>query len=1412
MAQNPQLAQALGNPPNPQDPAYIKALNDMLAIDTRNLAGSVQHQVDFRKAVLDNRAYWQANGVNIRADQRDDDNNFLGWNAGANQDFNSLRKKAAELRVLLGLSNASEQVLKDIIDAAASSSAMRTVIAGQTGANSAFGEFSQFPGWANDNEDVLTNASMNRIKEAAQKELLLKRIEATTDPAKLSALLNSVGNDANFRAAVKNLFDPPIAGADAGIDAMSSARLNDVARAATKKAYALAIAAKSDEDIIAANLNATLNEQRAPNFNHNLARFIPGIPGPGLNDEGIAAIKGILGARYLKAELERSADVALLEGMAAAQDSGTARGFIRADVRIGGAYVDQALTDANLANIKLAAASQALKLKLGSVTDLDALDALSRVSNHNELQQVLATQNSLGYAANQPFRTAFTGQTALKGITAIASIRKHLIAAQNATQLKEFVLADANANNGIDFIGKYNQLIAPNTATAEEQQYLKTNAAALQQLALDTLAKNELGKPGVVSDANLVLMAAPGTAQNLQDATGALLGVPGASPSVQALITGTGTGIANRLKALASLEAVLRSTKDIDLAGPNFNGYVGKINDLTQIAAPSGINGANALPNSNGVNVAGVLAQLTTAETQAFQVNLVENLVRNYPGDQPLQNLKALAEAKDLTTFKDKLTAIGITSQDWVNADVMKKIQAAACTKVIQKGLGNASTFEDRPALMAVIAQLPADKQQTLMAKPAILRSLMAALSPEAIQQVLGNNQVSASSMAALEDENNQLALASGIANPKLAEVIGSLTFPTSRPKITLDSDKVARINQYILTTATADFTGNAGNYEPTVKAIAQIAGLPEDALYGTLGFNPVGSNVAGQPQGSLHQQKQHNQQLEIQYGASQSAGEKAILEFLMSLNKKAVFPNADIAAAVKAFKEAANPDEFITKLKAIPGLITGQAGEIFSEQQLKNQVNSGVYSHAKAAVLKTTFLDTRPQGVYAEMMDLTKQQGLDRKAYEDLHRQIVDKDKAIHSELAALANTSAIDWFNPSFQSSARQNARDMLPRYRELDKASSTLVTFFQNELALLDEQIRTLPTEQEMTRAFGANPAFENRKSRIREYRQELETRRNAAAEELKRYEEIQTLLHGNPGHSNPLLQNGILNTLEQVEKGGDIRFKSFSSTFSDHPVTKKAELLRTGTGDVINPRPATLHGGVAARRFETATPIPNGHLRYHSVRHGNAGAVGTFIEEVQPSKSSVNKSGRVEYSSDYTITLGNLPNDAAGKQTTYMSMAMQALKNHGKPTADRPIYLTAYDRAEAEGLWLAMMAIGQNDPSMKFNPEHVKVMGASGFKPEAYLKRSKTPPFGHHVSHPNYNAFLQSAPCQSGLDDMKDFTKVKHGKETEVQKEKSNKAVTKVTDHYKNGLKTLISQAEQKNAEEEQKKPSLGGMQP
>ncbi|KTC77033.1 hypothetical protein [Legionella brunensis] len=1397
-----------------QNAALLKKPAEALQVLNKMLEVSHTTPDAFRKAIIDQGAIWNGLGVNFNptgfAHNNDNDlkpDGDVGMGAVPAQDFQALFKLAAEKRMIIALQNADEAALKAIIEQD-NRVQLRNLLAHPDGRTKLGAPAGRIANWNPNDESVLTNDAVDRIRFEAQRQLLLKKISSCQDINQINALLTAGGQPA-FQAALNGLGIAPSTSPKMLLANPLGNLQRLVANEAAKKGIELHFANNPP-----LNLNTTLVALQDPTASTFLNAAISvgtGFPAPyrtALQDADAPWVRALVGKKYLEQALSIGNNKDALKNIASQTDLNALKDILQGGNNANDLYLNAAVTAENLASIRQAAATRALQLKIAELDDVETLNALMKVTSVADIKNVLASNTVLGYQTENSFHSAFSDPKSVQQIVAAAYVRKSLYSAKDATRLRQ-MLNEPNPDFNVGW-GHFTQGRAVPPGVAE---YFKNpdNVKKARQQALISLAKSEDGVKALSPD-QLATLAYPTSVGLLKGAVRVLLGRPATSafPGEDDVIHQNAYGDYEKtLSAYAAMEATLRVTKKIDLRGNNFADFIININNLN-IADPTAIHGATrelAAFDLSHLNVGALVGTLPQKEQQAFRARLVENLVSNYPEDGDLTKLKKLTQAKDIDTFKAALTDMGITEQGWVNKDSMASVQKAAAAKTIALSLDQYSRFDNHDALIKVIEQLPLATQQVILAKPEIMRTLMDAHGRDvnatslAIVKALGGDiTIDPALLTAAAEENLQHARASKIVNAQVAKIIGEMTLDNP-----LTEAQVKAINDVLLDPST-DFNGPTTEYKRAVDRFAQVLGMDPEDLYVGFGYDSANRTRDDVIQEAIQDQRDHNQHLIARYGITPSATNKAVMQFLMTLEKEDEFPDAQINTIVGNFYESSSSAEFLGKLQAANLVNPPAPRGTFNRDDLKEQLTPEAFKDAKASASKAVFLSSDQTNI-ARLIDL---QTKERNKFTDLHKEITEADKKIHKQLKLLSETKVFDWFNPAFQATAKENAREMLEQYTELDKVSNSMVKFYRNEITLLNEQLASIPQAHELP---VNTPQW--RKDKLKEYRDELNKQLDAAQKELERYEGVQRLLRGNPiGPDNSLLKKGLLKTLQEAQVGKDVKFLAFKSKIDDYPISQKQSLLSSAGNETVD-----LTANLTVRRnqitpegykhFDTEKPIPAGCIRNHTI--GTVGTTGPiyskFLEERKPEMARVNSKGQVEYvgSSSFTVRQPPPPTEEKATKEFYMALAMQVLKD-GPPTADDPIYLDDGDEDQVKNMWMALMVIGRNVPGMEFDSSAIKVSSTAGFNPNQHIKKDFFGKGESIINLPEYETWKTHPSVLNSATGMKEFSTVKLGEKREEAKEKTN---TAASDVVKSKLKDIKPKVEQVNTEQENKAPTVPG---
>ncbi|ASQ46821.1 hypothetical protein [Legionella clemsonensis] len=1401
-ALNAKFLSALTDEKLAEKPNALAALNAILKVGTASAD-------NFRQSVLAHHTVWNGLGKSAldpvgfapTGHNPTDDANFLkadgdvGHGPDGALNFSALFKQTAIQRIKLGLTQMNEQYLKALIEEDVEVEARKKLVRdnGQI-------QVGQPPviihDWQTNGVNILDVNAIDDIQLEAQRLFLSKKIAAATDKNKIDSLLTAwdANDNDSFRTAARALGVPATT-----VQKMDLAQLgNPIKVEAAKKGYELLLSTQPIIDFEQARAN--LREADAGTFLNNLVQ--PPYRAL-LTDADAPWLRELYGKKYLT-ELfsSKEIDSAKLTNIASQPDVNAVRALLKEN---GGddAYLTAAVTDKNLPSLRQVAAVQALNLKIAELTDVDTLSALTKLNRVQDIKRLLATNNVLGYKNTHHFQEAFINDACIKQIVAAASVRQTLLNTSDPNKLQSLLLIDPPGPTATDFLTILTG--APSAPTKEIENYFKNpaNVDRIKKQALENFVKFKIkGDDASVADAIVTITATPLNKASLKAGVNILLGK--APSPTDSLIENADRSFRDKLRAYAAIEATLRITKNIDLTDGKLDAFKTNINQLNTIASPTAIAGAATELNGdnlNRLNAGTLIATLPVKEQEEFRGKLVEILINNYPAlnAQDKKDFKSLIEAKDFLQFKQALRAIGITSNEWVSKESMAAVQTAASKQLIKANFASYSNFTNHSALLNVVEKLPLVKQKAIVGNPDVIRSLMDARSETEIQRVLGSDVrikadpiTKANPLSELARENSRYASAAKIVNSEVARIIGNSPSVPS-----LNAEQVKSINAILL--ATPDLSGGVANhaaYKAVVDEITKALGLLDNTLEAEFGYNaasvpPVGANgpVDIQQQHNAHLLAKHNQDISHDFTSDDNVTEarRAILQFAMSLKKENPFPDAEINNLYKAFSDSETVAEFIQKIKDIEAAPTQK---VFNLDELQKQLTPEMFNEVKAEANKAAFIHYPEDNVVGRLNSLKNQ----RKPLEDLHKEIASSDKKIHKQLKQLSETRAIDWLNPGFQSSAKQNAREMLTTYTELDKACETMVRFYEREKALLQKQLASLPEDRELAERW--------RKNKIADTRTALKKQIKSTEEELDRYIRVQQLLRGNPDDpdiTNPLVKEGILKTLEAAKKGGDIQFIGCDSTFQDYPKEQKNSLLR---GSVQIDAPVTVKSRTDNKRFITEAPIPEGHVRLHTLAlvdsHQNRDSGQFLVEKGHDTVKTEN--GKIVYLPNVTVTIGkgNLPKDPALHPSVYMEAAKSLLSTlNGPPSKENPIWLDDGSAEMIEGVWLALMVIGQKIPDMKFDSSAVRVGDTFKFNPAKYVR--SWGPLGESITHPKYKELVTA--YDGNLSGMKQFSKEKFGEETRKAQKITDSAAKAATQHYRQTVNYQKVETEVKKDEKE-----------
>jgi hypothetical protein len=391
---------------------------------------------------------------------------------------------------------------------------------------------------------------------------------------------------------------------------------------------------------------------------------------------------------------------------------------------------------------------------------------------------------------------------------------------------------------------------------------------------------------------------------------------------------------------------------------------------------------------------------------------------------------------------------------------------------------------------------------------------------------------------------------------------------------------------------------------------------------------------------------------------------------------------------------------------------------------------------------------------------------------------------KEIRNELKGL-NLSSLTWLNPVFQASAKPDALELEPHFKELAEASDVIVPYLYRQRCVIKEFLGGLPTDSELDETPYKEEVLAHKKVLIR-YLQKIEA-------ELRIQMPIQKMLKGNEDKKNRLDQQGMLQTIKQAkEELTDIRQLStiFKVSYTDYPLTEKNNHLdssgKVGLGASLEVyEPDNVHP------YQMVDRVQAGHFREHTVSINNQ-VVGRFIEERVDGIDKIGVKPKVKL----TVTSFPPATDVDGRVAYSVAIVTQLLAGLKEPpSAKNPIILRGENTEELEYLWTTLRLIGDKSPHMKFGPEAIKVTSIQHFNPDKEMGQG-TEKFSANSCYKNN--FERCPQLNQLMTDVVKLTSDKFGHKEEHQKvySHSGHAVTL----YKGKMKEALEEMRQDNINE------------
>ncbi|STX37682.1 hypothetical protein [Legionella feeleii] len=1376
---------------------------------------------DFRGAILAKKDFWHNfNHIAVDPLPPNDDNFLTLAGGGAGQSFAELHKLVAQRRVQAGLKGLGhtldEAFLADLIHGNEANA--RNKLATKPAIFGDLASLTKPAAWDENTEGFLTVGAIGAIKAQAKEQLLLNKINntvATKDQIE-DLLRQAAAGDLQFQAQLQ--LAPWNLTAQTAGDLAAGDFTNAVKKVALAKAAKLYIENEwTTADLLDPAVLAALND--TPD---NFRTYMGGLYDNAVlfDNEAVKAAKGQLGQRFLAAKLSQLA-APRVEDLAALAAQGSVADFARvlkthpdlAGGHPGDAnnFVDHAITPTSLPILRQTAALQALKIKIAQCEDPAALDALIAATTKEQVKQVLTDKPAFGFSTSPAFREALNNLRSVDDIVVAAQVQKRLLAAGPA-QLKALATVDgtgtyanlkaymkANLPTNIPST-KIDAYLTPEKITEIRQRallgYISTPLRTMDVGALDTLVASG-GGINDVRDGVRILM---GNVNDADDLTA------GGDPAA---------GFAQQIRAYAGAEKVVRNALAIN-ANTNYDDITAIVNDT-----PNHV-GGNPLQTLVGV--------LPPKEKQILQERVVTDLVNRFPDARPTAQLTALATAKTDTEFTDALRRIGITEYSWVNKDSRAHLQALASEKALTRQISATAQFgaEAHPELLALVKQLPLNKQQELLSKPEVMKALLNVqdahdeLAKREAERVVKDILGEAIDVKPFVEENYRLYLINQIASPEIARIIAQQS-----PPVDINPGKIRDINNILHAHPGADGLGNIfdnngaanSNYVETVKAIQGIIGVVPASFYPAFGLNAGGNHdfLAGGDYAllrtPLNEQLGRNAHMIAKArGLNTDAPDYRLITFCAALPKaNNHFDNGQFDALKADLNAATSLENFITTARTKPyhGMLNGQ--------NFEQQLTPEVFKQLKREQSRQIILD---HGTYAA--DLSgKKRELD--TVTDLFAKMKKADDKVRKQLERFGNTKSIDWFNPAFHAAAKQNAEKLGPEFLQFAKGCDAFVTQLAHQKAVIDEQLASLPSQTAV--AALPSPARDAQKRDIEAYRKVLIDKGNLVGKELEHYQKMQKVLRGDPANPNPLMQKGLVKTVEEAKAGKqDIRFHFESECGPDRPVSEMAEFFKpdwrgqktipAGGGSTMS---AT--GGSRPAYYHAVPVVAEGMVRPHRISYGgdsthpNDRLTGGFLEQRGSDRGTPGKDGSMEYLPSIKLTVNAFPQKLPGPPPTSdkalhearvnfsMAMACQILAGlHDAPNKDNRIILDGTDHDELRYLWSGLVAMGKANPDMAFGPDAIKVISGA-FQPENEMGT-----FYGLSSKSLYETGFKGSPALTKAESF--FTEASGHKKPQAQ---TTQDLIKLSQMFKGGVQVLreVEQSNQTPVVVSKTTPKLGG---
>ncbi|WP_298625730.1 hypothetical protein [uncultured Legionella sp.] len=713
-----------------------------------------------------------------------------------------------------------------------------------------------------------------------------------------------------------------------------------------------------------------------------------------------------------------------------------------------------------------------------------------------------------------------------------------------------------------------------------------------------------------------------------------------------------------------------------------------------------------------------------------------------------LDALNNLDKAADLDQFRRVLTTAGVTSVDWINESDLKEMKQWVRSHLFECQLNLISQLGAKPhtQLAKVFANLPVEKQRSLLADPIHHYHVLNATDVNSLQTYLGKGTPGLDTVVA---ENKSLAVFQQIQNATVAKILVNF-----KPAINLAPARIKEINKELRESAmamAATDLKDPANYKALIDKIRPHCG-PVDAglFYEAFGLNNNG--LAFKADTSLRdgiiKQNTHNLALLPAFILlPDNDPNKKLLGVFLTLNKESAL---DPQAIKDKFKTAKTYKEFIE------GVAPTTALRARFIAQLSSQLSSTMFYDLKVNAINRKVLSNSSRVVNEGITAIHQEIDAVQKSRE------VSTDSKKHFKFIDKIEPNYL--YNPTFRGEARLKAVEMKDKYQSLSDDCDAIVEQLKRNQSKLENFFNLRGS---------LDPGLSQAdKDKLTEVNEKLVEELAAIKSDLRFYERIQNKLSGT---------NGILSAIN------DAADNKKAYVFHAEGVTRKF-VTREGLAELsyTSSAPTTIPGSAIATEVDESASNQQFKLSGHVVPEGQIEAVDVVrtdykddgvtksyetvgrytIDRSPPTPVTVegekiNKTpgAKVEVrefpKQTIPVPAANSPADAKLRQERIkfaLTVAAEALALlDGPPTKEKPLCLYGSNEEEMRHLWTALIILGEKNPHLKFSEEAIKLdrFGDNQFDP---AKERKSSIFGFKRDFHNLSLYyeMNSLAHQSEVD--------------------------------------------------------------